>query len=95
MKNRHLKLLLLLIIFQTSYSQSVKFGIKAGLNYANTTGSQIKTDAITSYHVGLVTEVRIGKSFAIQPELLYTTQGTPYKTATKEFKNELGYIQYL
>jgi hypothetical protein len=92
MKKTSLKLFLFLIFFQTSYSQLVKFGIKAGLNYANTTGSEIKTEAITNYHAGLVAEVSISKSFAIQPELLYTTQGATYKTATKEFKNELGYI---
>jgi hypothetical protein len=75
-----------------SHSQSLKFGIKAGLNYANTTGSEIKTDAITNYHAGLVAKISFTKSFAIQPELLYSTQGATYKTATKDFENKLGYI---
>lgn len=92
MKKTSLKLILFLIIFQTSYSQSVKCGIKAGLNYTNTTGTEIKTEAITNYHAGLVAELRLFKGFAIQPEVLYTTQGATYKTATKDFKNKLGYI---
>ena len=89
---KKIKLILLLVFFQISYSQSIKFGAKAGLNYTNTTGSEIKTEAITNFNAGLVAELSIAKGFAIQPELLYTTQGATYKTATKEFKNKLGYI---
>lgn len=83
-------------------AQAVRFGIKGGLNYANQTGSTIKvnnknynTDAITSYHVGLITELRVTNGFAIQPELLYSTIGANYKNtmvAIDEFKNELGYL---
>lgn len=80
-------------------AQLVKFGVKAGLNYANQNGTDItvnstnyKTDAITSYHVGLVAEIKLVSSFSIQPELLYSTQGATYKNITEEFKNELGYI---
>lgn len=80
-------------------AQLVKIGIKGGLNYANQTGSSItvnnlnyKTDAITSYHAGLVAEINLMESFSIQPELLYSTQGATYKNAVEEFKNELGYL---
>lgn len=73
-------------------AQLVKFGVKAGLNYANLEGSDIQTDAITSYHAGLVAEIKLVDSFSIQPELLYSTQGATYKNAATEFKNELGYL---
>ena len=80
-------------------AQSVKFGIKAGVNYANQTGTDITinssnytTEAITSYHAGLVAEIKLLDKLAVQPELLYSTQGATYKTALTEFKNELGYI---
>lgn len=80
-------------------AQMVKFGIKAGLNYANQTGSDItinsnnyNTDAITSYHAGLVAEIKVTDGFSVQPELLYSTQGATYKNAVEEFKNELGYL---
>jgi hypothetical protein len=80
-------------------AQTVKFGLKAGLNYANQTGTNItinttnyKTDAITSYHVGLIAEVKLLDKFSIQPELLYSTQGATYKNALTEFKNEMGYV---
>lgn len=80
-------------------AQLVRFGIKGGLNYANQNGSDItvnsqnySTDAITSYHIGLVTEIKVTDGFSVQPELLYSTQGASYKNAFEEFKNELGYL---
>jgi hypothetical protein len=73
-------------------AQLVKFGVKAGVNYANFEGSDIQTDAITSYHAGLVAEVKLTDGFSVQPELLYSTQGASYKNAGTEFKNELGYL---
>lgn len=73
-------------------AQLLQIGVKAGLNYANFTGTEIQTDAITSYHAGLLAELKLMDKFAIQPELLYTTQGASYKEASQEFKNELGYI---
>ncbi len=73
-------------------AQLLQIGVKAGLNYANFTGTEIQTDAITSYHAGLVAEIKLADKFAIQPELLYSTQGASYEEAGEEFKNELGYI---
>ncbi|HEX9151329.1 MAG TPA: porin family protein, partial [Flavobacterium sp.] len=99
MKKTLLAAVLLFAVSSTMQAQLVKFGIKAGLNYANQTGSDItvnstnyKTDAITSYHAGLVAEIKLLDSFSVQPELLYSTQGATYKNATEEFKNELGYL---
>jgi hypothetical protein len=73
-------------------AQLVKFGIKAGLNYANLEGTNIQTDAITSYHAGIIAEVKLTDGFSVQPELLYSTQGATYKNAGTELKNELGYL---
>ena len=89
----------LLAVSVDMQAQLVRFGIKAGINYANQTGSNItvnntnyNTDAITSYHAGLVAELKLTDGFSIQPELLYSTQGATYKNAFEEFKNELGYL---
>jgi hypothetical protein len=92
MKKLKIVLILLVMMFQTLHSQSLKFGVKAGLNYANTTGSEIKTEAITNYHAGVVAEISVVKNFAIQPELIYSTQGATYKTVDQDIMNELGYI---
>lgn len=99
MKKTILVTVLLVAISSNMQAQLVKFGIKAGLNYANQTGSDItvnstnyNTDAITSYHAGLIAEIKLLDSFSIQPELLYSTQGATYKNVDEEFKNELGYL---
>ena len=81
-----------LLFIQISYSQSVQLGIKAGANYANVTGSNLKTNPIINYHAGLVAKIGITKGLSFQPELLYSTQGASYETALSEYKNELGYI---
>ena len=81
-----------LFFVQMSYPQSVQFGIKAGANYANFTGSKINTNAIINYHAGIVAKIGLTKGLSFQPELLYTTQGASYETALADYKNELGYI---
>ncbi|MCG9791139.1 porin family protein [Flavobacterium algicola] len=100
MKKTILFAALLLGTTMISQAQSIRFGVKGGINYANQNGTDITLnsdnydteEAITSYHAGLVAEVKLFENFAIQPELLYSTQGATYKNATEEFKNELGYI---
>ena len=82
----------LFVLTINAQAQLLQIGAKAGLNYANFSGTEIQTDAITSYHAGLVAEIKLLDQLAIQPELMYTTQGATYKTALGDFENELGYI---
>lgn len=99
MKRTILVTSLLTIMSFSAQAQLFKLGIKAGLNYANITGTDItvnaknyESEAITSYHAGLVAQVGLTKGVAFQPELLYSTQGATYKDAVSEVTNELGYI---
>jgi hypothetical protein len=100
MKKTLLSAVLFFAVSVGMQAQLIRLGIKGGLNYANQTGTNftINSDnynteeAITSYHVGLVAEIKLLESFSIQPELFYSTQGATYKNALNEFKNELGYI---
>lgn len=73
-------------------AQIMKIGIKAGVNYANFESSDLQTDALTSYHAGLVANFRLSDKFSIQPEVLYSTQGASYKNVVDEVKAELGYV---
>ena len=80
-------------------AQSIKLGLKAGLNYANQTGAAItvnsknfQKEAISSYHAGLVAEINLFEGLALQPELLYSTQGATYKNALGDITNEVGYL---
>ena len=92
MKKKLLISAILIVLSFSAQAQLLQIGVKAGLNYANFSRTEIQTDAITSYHAGLVAEIKLLDKFSIQPELLYTTQGASYENAGQEFKNELGYI---
>ena len=61
----------------TVSAQALKFGIKAGPNFANFSGgiSEIDYSMRTSFHAGLAAEIGLTDKFAISPELLYTSQG--------------------
>ncbi|HEX8574799.1 MAG TPA: porin family protein [Flavobacterium sp.] len=85
-----MKKIILLSVFLlgiTSQAQLIKFGVKAGANFANLE-SEINTDNITSYHLGAVLEAKILPGFAIQPELMYSSQGATIER--EDFK--LDYI---
>lgn len=88
-------LVLFVFIFVSSVNvqaQLLKLGLKGGLNYSNLTGSEIQTDALTSYHIGAIAEIKLAEKFAVQPELLYSTQGATYNTILGDIDNELGYL---
>lgn len=62
--------------FGFANAQSVRFGVKAGLNVSNFTGYQEDVKSLNGFHIGGFTELKVAKKFAIQPEFLFSTQGT-------------------
>lgn len=65
------------------------FGIKGGINFASLSGDGADgLDGITSFHIGGIAEFKIFENLALQPELLYSTQGA--KIDDTEYK--LGYL---
>jgi hypothetical protein len=91
-----LAFLLLMTGLSGSYGQSLNFGIKGGPNFSNFEGSSanLKSESITSYHVGAFVDLGLSERVAIQPELLYSTVGAKVSIGgtVDEFKNKLGYI---
>lgn len=59
--------------------QQVKFGPKAGLNFANLSGVD-NSEMKTSFHVGAVAEIKFNEKFSVQPEIVYSAQGTKNNT---------------
>ena len=59
-------------------SEKVKLGVKAGLNISSLTfdESELRSSSKTGFTAGLMVEVPIAKNFSLQPELLYSQQGT-------------------
>ena len=76
----------------------VRFGAKGGLNFTNMNSDVFEeNNSRTGFHLGLLAEVPFGERFSLQPEVLYSTQGTEAETniagvnASGEYK--LDYIQ--
>ncbi len=74
------------------------FGVKGGVNFTNMTSDGFEDNsARTGYHIGLLAEIPVSDSFSIQPEALYSTQGTEATRSFggQRFKGEyqLDYIQ--
>lgn len=71
--------LLGLVAFSTSAlaQQEVKFGPKAGVNFANLSGAD-DSEMKIGFHVGAVAEIKFNDKFSIQPEVVYSTQGAKF-----------------
>lgn len=72
------------------HAQGIGVGIKAGANFANQSITDISTDSKTGFHGGAYVVLAFSEKWAIQPELLYSSQGSEWPdltttTITSEF----------
>ncbi|MBK5192248.1 MAG: PorT family protein [Flavobacteriaceae bacterium] len=99
---KNLILLFSLFIFTGTIvkaQESVLFGAKAGVNFTNMNSDSFSdNNTRTGFHLGLLAEIPLTNRFSIQPEVLYSTQGTEADVImngsspqTMEYK--LDYIQ--
>ena len=64
----------------SSDSSKLKFGVKGGVNFSNLyTSNTVDENVLIGFNAGLFARLPITKTFAIQPELLYTTKGSELK----------------
>lgn len=64
--------------FGFTNAQETRFGVKGGLNLTTLTGDATNANSLVGFQVGGFAEIKIIKKLAIQPELLYSTQGAKY-----------------
>lgn len=58
---------------------NVEFGIKGGVNFARfKLQPSHNTDSRVGFHVGMLTHIHLSDRFALQPELMYSSQGADY-----------------
>ena len=79
----------ILLISGIVSAQTFQFGPKAGVNIANFQNGDYKNNTLVGFHLGGFLSFSAGKNFAIQPEVLFSTQGAKIDDATnphKEFK---------
>ncbi|WP_114308320.1 porin family protein [Winogradskyella arenosi] len=82
------KLCMLAILATLGFTQQIKaqditFGAKAGLNSANFTGGDADRNRLLGFHVGVISEIPLSETFSLQPELLYSTQGSEVQDVVK------------
>lgn len=87
--------------FSTALAQDSDFGIKAGVNYSTLSGNEeAGIEYLLGFHAGLIAEFELSPRFAIQPELVYSLEGTESAVTMEEddffFSSEqkikLGYL---
>lgn len=79
----------LLLVVGFASAQTFSFGPKAGVNISNFQNSNYETDTKVGFHLGGFLNFGVGKILAIQPEVLFSTQGVKYtdvNQAKKDFK---------
>lgn len=74
-----------LFAFGLANAQEAKFGLKAGLNMSNLTGDIEGTSSKVGFHVGGFAEIKISDKFAVQPEVLFSTQGADADGGSYDF----------
>lgn len=80
-KNKKMKKVILSAIavmaFGMANAQDVKFGLKGGLNVSNFSGDTEGIDFKSrfGFNAGGFVEIKFSEKFALQPEVLYSTQG--------------------
>lgn len=77
----------------TVQAQHVNLGFKGGLNLYNIHNDNgVEYDTKAGFHLGLIGHIHINKSFALQPELVYSTQGAKYTVSGTDTKIKLDYL---
>lgn len=72
---------------------SAHFGIKGGLNIATTTSSENgSADYKTGLNAGFLAHIHLTPQVALQPELVYSSQGNKYTISNGEHQLNLNYI---
>lgn len=69
------------ITFGFINAQDVKYGVKGGLNVSSFSGDNDGMDlkSRVGFNIGGFVEIKLSEKFAIQPEVLYSQQGTRIK----------------
>jgi opacity protein-like surface antigen len=65
-------------LFFSVQAQSLRFGVKAGANFSDFSGSDAKdlsADMKVGFHIGALIEFKLFENFSLQPEVMYSSKG--------------------
>jgi len=78
---------------------AAKIGVKGGVNFSNLRVDEVADENIkVSYNLGLFAKLPVSETFAIQPELLYSSKGSKLKydnfvMGEGEYRFNLNYLE--
>ncbi|MDX1830501.1 MAG: porin family protein [Lutibacter sp.] len=80
MKKTLLILSVAILTLTVNAQEKTQFGATAGVNFSNLTSKGFAgSNSKQGFYIGLLAEIPFGKRFSIQPEILYSTQGSNVK----------------
>ncbi len=89
-------LFVLLLISTATFAQHFELGAKAGVNISNFYGASneadLKANTLIGFHGGAFVSLFVGNNFAIQPEVLISTQGAKLEQTGAKTDYKLTYI---
>lgn len=98
MKNKHIIIVVLMLIASTTVSQAqIRFGVRAGLNSSNVSFPNLPDRKERfGFHVGVLADVPVSPNFmSIQPELSYSVKGAGFKYLNERQTVDLNYLDFL
>ena len=89
-----MKKVLLMVVCAVSFiagQAQVNFGVKSGFNFANLV-ADANGDMKVSFHVGAFANIPLVDRFSVQPELVFSRQGTKFEDEGDDTKLRLNYL---
>ena len=80
------------VAIATVSQAQVRFGFKGGANFGNLTGDIEGNKMKVGFNAGAVAKISVSESFSIQPELVYSNQGTTVEEGDIDIKMHMNYI---
>lgn len=105
MKNRIIVLITVLSMIgfsanaQSTESEGMSFGIRAGVNFQNINGKDNNGDnldfkMVTRFHAGVVADIPVAPEFYFQPGLLFSTKGAESdETLNSSLEYNISYLE--
>lgn len=85
--------LLIFILTSIVIDANAQFGVKAG--YSMSKSTEKDGSFLPGFYVGGLYDIKVSKSFYIQPQLLFSSEGTKYKQGSNTYLTEHAYFAEL
>lgn len=93
MKTYLFTVIALFIVIGGAQAQHANLGIKGGVNvYSLQSNNSISYNPKVGLHIGLLCHIHLNDHFAIQPEIVFSGQGSKYKSDVGDVNFNLNYV---